>query len=238
MIVPVDAEIRSSPTFQQLRRAWPEIVFHDAVSNANWGRLYDERPEFQFALVEDGRVLAEGNSLPVAGMPESWREALRTGFDADEPDRLCAIAILIDPDHQRRGLSRLMLEHMRELGHERGWELVAPVRPSLKHLYPLTPIELYVEWRREDGLLFDPWLRAHERLGAEIVGIAEDSLVSEGTVAELEDWCGLAFPESGSYVVPGALVPVEIDRERDRGSYREPNVWMRHAFSGSARGQN
>ena len=35
-------------------------------------------------------------------------------------------------------------------------------------------------------------------------------------------------PGGGSYVVDGALVPVEIDRERDRGSYREPNVWMRH----------
>jgi GNAT superfamily N-acetyltransferase len=228
MIVPVDAEIRASPLFQQLRRAWPEIVFHDAISNANWGRLYDERPEFQFALVEDGEVRAEGNSLPVAGMPKSWREALRTGFDAAEPDRLCAIAIVVDQDHQRGGLSRQMLEHMRKLAHERGWELVAPVRPSLKHRYPLTPIERYVEWRRDDGLLFDPWLRAHERLGAKIVAIAQDSLVSEGTASDFEEWCGLEFPESGSYVVDGALVPVEIDRERDRGVYREPNVWMRH----------
>jgi GNAT superfamily N-acetyltransferase len=227
-IVPVDAEIRASPTFQGLRRAWPEIVFHDAISNANWGRLYDERPEFQFALVEDDDVLAEGNSIPVAGMPATWRDALRTGFDQSQPDRLCAIAILIDQEHQRRGLSRLMLEHMRGLAHERGWDLVAPVRPSLKHRYPLTPIERYAQWRREDGLLFDPWLRAHERLGATVTGIAQNSLVSEGTVAELEEWCSLEFPESGSYVVPGALVPVEIDRERDRGVYREPNVWMRH----------
>ena len=229
MIVPVDAEIRAQPSFQRLRRAWPEIVFHDKISNANWGRLYEERPEFQFALLEDGVVRAEGNSIPVAGMPATWRDALRTGFDAPEPDRLCALAILIDLDHQRRGLSRVMLEHMRGLAYERGWELVAPVRPSLKDRYPLTPIEHYVEWRRDDGLLFDPWLRAHERLGAEIVGIAHDSLVSEGTVAELEEWCGLQFPESGSYVVDGALMPVEIDRERDRGFYREPNVWMRHA---------
>jgi GNAT superfamily N-acetyltransferase len=228
MIVPVDAEIRAKPSFQELRRAWPEIVFHDAISNANWGRLYSERPESQFALVEDGEVRAEGNSMPVAGMPASWRDALRTGFDAADPDRLCAIAILVDPDHQRRGLSRQMLEHMRGLAHERGWELVAPVRPSLKHRYPLTPIERYAEWRREDGLLFDPWLRAHERLGAEIIGIAQDSLVSEGTVAEFEEWCGLQLPESGSYVVTGALVPVEIDRENVRGAYREPNVWMRH----------
>jgi hypothetical protein len=36
----------------------------------------------------------------------------------------------------------------------------------------------------------------------------------------------MEFPEPGSYVVPGALVPVEFD---DRGGlYVEPNVWMRH----------
>jgi GNAT superfamily N-acetyltransferase len=228
-IVPVTPEIRSGTAFSEIRRAWPEIVLHDAISNAHWGRLYEERPEFQFVLVDDGELLAEGNSIPVSGMPASWRDALRSGFERGSADRLCALAILIDPDRQRRGLSRLMLEHMRGLAFERDWDLVAPVRPSLKHRHPLTPIERYVEWRRDDGLLFDPWLRAHERLGAELVGIAENSLVAEGTVAELEQWSGLSFPESGSYVVEGALVPVEIDRERDHGSYREPNVWMRHA---------
>jgi GNAT superfamily N-acetyltransferase len=227
-IVPVDPEIRASESFGQLRRAWPEIVFHDEISNANWGRLYEERPEFQFALVDNDRVLAEGNSIPVAGMPAAWRDALRDGFHQPEADRLCAIAILIDPDAHGRGLSRLMLEHMRGLAAVRGWDLVAPVRPTLKHRYPLTPMERYMHWRRDDGQLFDPWLRSHERVGAELVGVANDSLVSEGTVAELEQWCGLAFPDSGSYVVEGALVPVEIDRDADRGSYREPNVWMRH----------
>ena len=227
-IVQADPEIRDSESFGELRRAWPEIVFHDEVSNANWGRLYEERPEFQFALLDDDRVLAEGNSIPVAGMPAGWRDALRDGFDQPDPDRLCAMAILIDPDAHGRGLSRLMLEHMRGLAAVRGWELVAPVRPTLKHRYPLTPMERYMHWRRDDGLLFDPWLRSHERVGAELVGVAPDSLVSEGTVAEFEEWCGLPFPESGSYVVEGALVPVEIDREADRGRYREPNVWMRH----------
>jgi len=38
----------------------------------------------------------------------------------------------------------------------RGRALVAPVRPTLRHRYPLTPIERYAEWRLGDGLLFDP----------------------------------------------------------------------------------
>jgi hypothetical protein len=38
----------------------------------------------------------------------------------------------------------------------------------------------------------------------------------------------MVFPETGDYVVPGALVPVRIDREADEGRYGEPNLWMRH----------
>jgi hypothetical protein len=38
----------------------------------------------------------------------------------------------------------------------------------------------------------------------------------------------MKFPQTGDYVVPGALVPVQIDRERDQGIYVEPNVWMVH----------
>ena len=45
--------------------------------------------------------------------------------------------------------------------------LIAPVRPTWKERYPLTPIERYVLWRREDGLPYDPWLRTHERVGGE-----------------------------------------------------------------------
>jgi hypothetical protein len=38
----------------------------------------------------------------------------------------------------------------------------------------------------------------------------------------------MAFPESGSYVFPHGLAPVEIDRDQDLGRYWEPNVWVRH----------
>jgi hypothetical protein len=107
--------------------------------------------------------------------------------------------------------------------------LIAPVRPTLKDRYPLIPIERYARWRREDGRAFDPWIRVHERLGGEILTIAPASMVVEGTVADWETWTEMAFPESGDYVLPHALVPIQVDRERDRGSYVEPNVWMRHS---------
>jgi hypothetical protein len=39
----------------------------------------------------------------------------------------------------------------------------------------------------------------------------------------------MSFPETGLYVIPDGLAPVEIDFETDLGSYWEPNVWMRHS---------
>ena len=230
-IVPIIDEVRENPSFHALRSGWPEFLLHDPLSNEFWSRLYSERSEFQFVLVDGDEVLAEGNSIPVAGMPIAWRDAFPNGFGDGEPDRLCALAVLIGGEHQGKGLSTPMLGHMRALGAERGWELVAPVRPTLKERYPLTPIERYAEWRREDGLLFDPWLRAHERLGAEVIGTAPEAMRIPGTVAEWETWTGLAFPESGTYVVPRALVPVEIDRDRNEGLYVEPCVWMRHPLA-------
>jgi hypothetical protein len=104
--------------------------------------------------------------------------------------------------------------------------LIAPVRPTWKERYPLTSIESYVRWRREDGFLFDPWLRTHERLGAELLEPAPRSMTVTGTRDDWEGWTGMQFPEAGDYVVPGALAPVRF--ADGHGTYVEPNVWMRH----------
>jgi hypothetical protein len=98
----------------------------------------------------------------------------------------------------------------------------------MKDRYPLAPMERYVRWTREDGGPVDPWMRAHWRLGAETLRVIPRAIVIAGTVAEWEDWTAMRFPDSGDYVVPGALQPVRIDRERDEGRYEDPNVWMRH----------
>jgi hypothetical protein len=123
----------------------------------------------------------------------------------------------------------IVLRAMKEAAARSGLPaLIAPVRPTLKDRYPLTPMESYARWRREDGMPFDPWLRVHRRLGAEFLRVAPRSMEITGTVAEWEGWTGMRFPESGPYVVPGALSPVVMDLERDLGTYEEPNVWMRH----------
>jgi hypothetical protein len=122
---------------------------------------------------------------------------------------------------------------MRSLAEERGMHsLVAPVRPTLKSSYPLTPFERYVEWKRDDGAPFDPWLRVHYRLGAEYLKVMPKSLVVTGQIPEWEEWTGMSFPGSGPCIVPGALQPVWIHGEQNEGRYEDPNIWMLHPIAG------
>jgi GNAT superfamily N-acetyltransferase len=231
---------------RELTVVWPRFMHHDPVCNRLFGRVRSELAHLQFFAWDDegDDLAAEGNAIPVSwdGEPGSLPDegldaALQAGFadGAAEPNVLCALQIMIAPDRQGLGLSRRMIERMALIGREHGFDtLIAPVRPSMKHRYPLAPIERYVLWRRPDGTHLDPWLRTHERLGGEILKVATRSMTIPGTVAEWEEWASMSFPESGTYVVPGALVPVEIDRERDQGLYVEPNVWMVHRSSGSS----
>ncbi len=58
-----------------------------------------------------------------------------------------------------------------------------------------------------------------------------EAMTMRGTRSEWESWTGLKFPQSGPYVIPGALNPMEMDIEKDEGVYIEPNVWMVHEIS-------
>jgi len=219
----------------ELGDTWDEFMYHDAVASVFWERQYAEYPDLQLYLLdEDDKLLAESNAVVIPFGPgelpdEGWDAALERAFAGEPAQAVSAIAITIGVDQRAKGLSKVMLEGMRKAVAARGLsDLVAPVRPSLKHRYPLAPIERYVEWRREDGTLLDPWLRVHESAGAKLIRVAHKSMRISGAVADWESWTKMSFPESGTYVVPGALVPVEIDRERDEGVYVEPNVWMHH----------
>lgn len=220
---------------------WPEIMLYDEIANRYWGNLYDDFAAFQVAVCDEAdRVVALGNTIPVSwdgtaeGLPEGGFDAVLEGGvrgleEGRTPDTLSALAAVVTRDHRGRGLSVTVLNAMKSVAAEHGLgALIAPVRPTLKDRYPLTPMERYVRWEQAEGLPFDPWLRVHRRLGAEFLCVAPRSMVITGKIPEWEEWTGMRFPESGTYVVPGALQPVVMDLERDLGTYVEPNVWMRH----------
>lgn len=221
---------------------WPEYNTHAEDTNGYWPRLFDEFPDFQFALydAEANEVIAEGHTIPCEwdGTPDGLGDgidamigaAFGTRAAGREPTALCALAAEIRPRFQGRGLADRMLDEMAHLAREAGLShLIAPVRPSFKDRYPLTPIERYVSWTRENGEPFDPWIRIHTRRGGQIVKPIPHSMRIVGTVGEWEEWTGMRFPDDGEYTFPAGLATVEIDHARGVGSYWEPNVWIVHA---------
>jgi hypothetical protein len=238
---------RALAALQRIQRAvWPPgmaYINEDAVCGRLWPVLLRRFPEFQLVLCDArGRVVAGGYAIPFVwdgrpvtlpmGVDGVLVRGLRDLRRRRRPNTLSALLAVVDPRLQGKGLSREVIRAMALLVARHGMRaLVAPVRPTLKHRYPLTPMARYLRWRRADGAPLDPWLRVHWRLGARVLGVATRSMVVEGRVKDWESWTGMRFPASGDYVVPGALTTVRIDRARDRGRYVEPNVWMLHPVS-------
>jgi len=235
------AEPRARVHFDRLHAiAWPGFLRDDAA-NALWPRLYGDFPAYQLGLRDRaGRVVAIGNTIPFAwngsprALPDTIADVIALGIEARgqprrKPTALSALAAVVDPARRARGLSARVLSAMSDIAAAHGLRhFVAPVRPSLKGAYPLTPMARYAAWTRADGLLFDPWLRVHQRLGARMLRITPCGNVVRATVAEWEAWAGFSLPESGRYVVRDAFQPVVVDRARNRVRYQEANVWMLH----------
>jgi GNAT superfamily N-acetyltransferase len=222
---------------------WPEFMFHDPVAGRLWHRLERDFAAYQFVLRDSdagGRIAAVGHTLPFywegelpdGGWDEIFEKCVADLEAGTVPNQITAIEASIAPEYQGHGVSRVVLETMRDIAKSRGFTtLVAPVRPTWKSRYPLTPIERYVTWTHDaSGAPFDPWLRTHWRMGARIEKTASRSMTIPGTVAAWEKWSGLRFPESGAYIVPGALTPLIVDVAQDSAVYVEPNVWMRHSL--------
>ena len=228
-------DLRRRRLEELLLRTFPEYLHHNDAGGRYWGRLYEDHPDYQLALVDDGELVAELHSVPTSwdgtddDLPSGWDEAFIRAFESERPPCvLCALAISIKPERQGERLSSRMLDAMRAAAGEGGLrELIAPVRPTLKSRYPLIPIEQYVGWRRSDGAHFDPWIRLHERIGGTILAPAPRSMVIEAPVAHWEEWLGIALPENGMYVVPEMLAPLEVTE--GVGTHVEPNVWLRHS---------
>jgi hypothetical protein len=220
----------------RFRGVWPEYNNHGNDTPTYFGALIPEHAAFQILVVNGAtdHVLARGRAIPFRW--DGSEQDLPHGIDAvglravesrDPPTALSALAAEVAVDHQGEGLSGLVIQSMSAAARAGGLgSLVAPVRPSWKDRYPITPIDRYATWIRDDGLPFDPWLRVHARLGGIIIRSELESLRIEAPITEWERWTGMAFPENGNYVFPRGLAPLSV--HDGVGLYWEPNVWVLH----------
>lgn len=233
----------SDAFWPQKQRIWQPYMFEDVYAGPRWRYLRDPYDDCQqYLLNEAGEPIAVAQTIPcvwdgtMAGLPVGWADSLVRAVDDYEagrtPNTLVALEIAIQPEYTGQGVSYTMIRAVRVLAEAKGYQaVIVAVRPSLKDRYPITPMERYARWTRPDGAPFDPWLRAHWRSGGEVLKIAHPSMVVEGSADDWETWTGMRFPESGDYIVPGALCPVQIDREMNVGRYVEPNVWVHHPIT-------
>lgn len=230
--------------YPQKKRIWAGFMLEDVVSNKYWHQYVNlTYPQFQqYLLNEEGDPIAVAQAIPLTwdgtmtGLPIGWNDCFvhaAADYEAGRaPNTLAALEIAIQPEYHGQGISYRMIKALTDIARKHDYQaVIVAVRPSWKMRYPLTTMERYVRWRREDGAPFDPWLRAHWRSGAEILKIAHPSMLIEGSIEEWEEWTGMKFPESGDYVVADALVPVQIDLEMNIGRYVEPNVWVHHPIT-------
>jgi len=250
-IVPLSQQPEQEPLLwgDEITSSWPEFMLKDPIAS-----FYYEDPRleryYDFVLVAyddsaPNKILARSFSVPFCLGEDYGRKTLPDGgwdsvirwADQDfllerKANAVSALEINILSSARGQGLSGRMLQAMRDNVKRLGFEdLYAPVRPSQKHLEPDTPIEDYAHRMREDGLPTDPWLRVHLRAGGRIIKVAPYSMVIANTLESWREWTGLPFDQSGSCIVPQALVPVNISVEQNYAVYVEPNVWIHHKTS-------
>src|SRR5438552_576392 len=91
----------------------------------NWPRLREDFPDFQLVLYDDetDTMLGRGQTVPFCwngrpnDLPDGVEGVLQRVFEGDggEPTTLSAMVAVVDPRHQGRGLSQLIISGMRDV---------------------------------------------------------------------------------------------------------------------------
>jgi hypothetical protein len=225
------------------RASWPEFMWHDAIARESWHEFFERFASYQSVLFDEAinQVVALGHSFPfqwnypLSDLPEEgwdwvFHQAVQDHKTGAKPNILAAVFVGVRDEYKKHGLSRSILLSFQPTARAHGFkELVIPVRPNEKPNYPLANMDDYITWKNEADLPFDLWLRIQQRAGGKVIKVCHRSKTVRGSCLEWEQWTGMKFPQTGRYIIPGALNPIEIDKQKEEGLYIEPNVWIQHS---------
>jgi len=221
-----------------VKSIWPEIMLHSPVANKYWARLEEYFPEYQlFLLNVDNQIIGFSNTIPffwiktLKELPVTgWDWLMKKGIEDYEkglkPNILGGLQVGISKEYQGRGYSKIIIKEAISLSKNKGYKkFVIPIRPTWKNKYPLIPMAKYIKWKKADKV-FDPWIRTHLNCGAKIVKICGRSMTFRGSIKDWQEWAGTYIPETGEYIVEGALRPVKMNVEKNSGLYYDENIWI------------
>ncbi|TWP39067.1 N-acetyltransferase [Leekyejoonella antrihumi] len=168
-------------------------------------------PALQLVGQVAGQTVATAQAAPIAWTgvatdlpPQGWDDVVGAAVRGacgghQQASAVSALIITVDSQHRGLGFSSGMLGAMKAAARRAGFrDLVAPVRPTLKHLEPHTSMREYAARQRDDGLPWDPWLRTHVRAGGVITGTCPASMTIGGSLAQWRAWTGLDFETGGA----------------------------------------
>jgi len=224
---------------QMYSSAWPGFVAGEKVMNAYWGIISENFSDHQLLLMNDDKILAIVNSaafhlgnephdISSDGLYWGLKKISHDICNHKKPDNLMALQVVVNPQYTGKGLSYYCIKELKKFAAEMGYaNIYIPLRPSKKHLYPLIPIEKYIHFIDKSNQPYDPWLRVNVKLGGEIIKPCKGIKIID-SIEQWEKWTGIKFPFEGSYIVPFAMSPVDVDLKKNQVTYNQENVWIRH----------
>jgi hypothetical protein len=226
-------------------RVWPNYLSQDSdipepglkfeISRDELKRRF---PVWGIRRVSTGELLAYANGvllsidLEQASLPEEgWQFAIQSAGSLAPRNCLCLLVANVDPTVRGFGLSQALIDRAKLATMDLGLStMIAPVRPTLKHLSPYMPMTEYVSKRTETGEAYDPWIAMHVKSGGQLVNICHASVLVRATLSKWREWTGLPLLTAGDRPLPQGLVPLQVDIENGIGVYREPGIWFRYRF--------
>jgi hypothetical protein len=219
---------------------FPEFIRGDKEVSKYIARVRESFREYDLILTdEDDQLAATGWGVPIVWsgeateLPSSFADVLRQSVEVHDRSGvantfvICGAVVL--PSLKGSGAAESLIRALCDAATAHNLaNVVAPIRLTRKHLYPLLDIEAYAAWVRDDGMPWDPWLRLHVRIGGSVIGLARGAQTMTASVSRWEEWTGLEIPFSGDYIIPKGMAPLRIDKTADLGTYVEPNIWVRH----------
>lgn len=218
--------------------SFPDIILQSEIVKHCWAKVESYFPEYQRIWVdEQDLIVGIINTIPIfwnrtlESLPaEGWDWLMQKGIQDYEnkikPNILGGLQIILTKEHQGKGLSKLMIAEGKKLLQNNHFDnFIIPIRPTLKHQFPQMAMEDYLNYKVKNKT-YDPWIRTHEKSGAQIISVCENSMNVKGDVSFWEKLTHKKIVETGFYEVRGALSPVRIDVKNNMGEYREPNIWL------------